>query len=114
MLIYPLYLSAAADRSGPQFLCGFARRKKYGAQSRQAAKASGSQTERTTISLRQPAAEGFARRKKNKSSAAADRLQSREGAKKGYFSFSVSLPAVGRPQFLCAHLGGQVSAPLRE
>ena len=56
MLVYPLYLSAAADRSGPQFLCGFARRKKYGAQRRKDAKASGSQTERTTISLRLSAA----------------------------------------------------------
>jgi hypothetical protein len=95
-------------------------KKVIGAQSRQDEKVSGSHTERTTISLRpailrgrslRPARRGGPlREKKKKESTEADCLgaQSREGAKKGYFTFSVSLPQVGGPEFLC------VSAPLRE
>jgi hypothetical protein len=56
-----------------------------------------------------PAEVGLCENKK-KESTAADGIgaQSREGAKKGCFSFSFSLPVVGGPVFLCG------LAPLRE
>jgi hypothetical protein len=59
----------------------------------------------TSTSLRPPRRAGLfviARRQK------VFGAQSRQGAKKGCFSFSVSLPVVGGPVFLC------VSAPLRD